>query len=221
MYFNPSEVGMSPPPFQHTVFNALVVPRPIGWITTMSAEGVVNLAPFSFFNAISAAPPCVIYCPSYFKPGVDKLEDSLVNVEATGEFVYNMCTHDLREKMVLTTKKSPRDFDEFADVGLEAASCEQVKPPRVKDSPIALECKYVQSIQLPAPETGSPATAVIGQVVGIHIADDVITDDGLVDMKKLRPLARLGYYDFAVIEPNQIFSMQAPGDNRFATDAKD
>ena len=221
MYFNPSEVGMAPPPFQHTVFNALVVPRPIGWITTMSAEGVVNLAPFSFFNAISAAPPCVIYCPSYFKPGVDKPEDSLVNVEATGEFVYNMCTHDLREKMVLTTKKSPRSFDEFANVGLEAAACEQVKPPRVNDSPIALECKYVQSVQLPAPADGNPATAVIGQVVGIHIADDVITDDGLVDMKKLRPLARLGYYDFAVIEPDQIFSMQAPGDNRFASAAKD
>ncbi|MBH62173.1 MAG: flavin reductase [Alphaproteobacteria bacterium] len=165
-------------------------------------------------------PPCVIYCPSYFKPGVDAPEPSLVNVEATGEFVYNMRTHDLREKMVLTTRQSPRSADEFADVGLEAAPCEQVEPPRVKESPIALECRHVQFVPLPAPEDGAAATAVIGQVAGIHIADDVITEDGLVDMKKLRPLARLGYYDFAVIEAEQIFSMQAPGDDRFATEKR-
>ena len=220
MYFDPREVGMAPPPFRHTVFNALVVPRPIGWITTIGVDGVVNLAPFSFFNAIGAAPPCVIYCPSYFKPGFDEPEPSLVNVKATGEFVYNMCTHDLREKMALTTKQSPRSAEEFVDVGLEAAPCQQVKPPRVKESPVALECKYVQSIALPAMEDGAAATAVIGQVVGIHISDDVITEDGLVDMKKLRPLARLGYYDFAVIEPEQIFSMQAPGDDRFTTNGK-
>ena len=220
MYFDPREVGMAPPPFKYTVFNSLVVPRPIGWITTIDVDGVINLAPFSFFNAISAAPPCVIYCPSYFKPGFDEPEPSLVNVKATGEFVYNMCTHDLREKMVLTTKQSPRSPKEFTNVGLEVASCHQVKPPRVKEAPVALECKYVQSITLPATEDGAAATAVIGQVVGIHISDDVITEDGLVDMKKLRPLARLGYHDFAVIEPEQIFSMQAPGDNRFVTDAK-
>jgi flavin reductase (DIM6/NTAB) family NADH-FMN oxidoreductase RutF len=220
MYFDPREVGMAPPPFKYTVFNSLVVPRPIGWITTMDVDGVINLAPFSFFNAISAAPPCVIYCPSYFKPGFDEPEPSLVNVKATGEFVYNMCTHDLREKMVLTTKQSPRSPEEFTNVGLEVAPCHQVKPPRVKEAPVALECKYVQSITLPATEDGAAATAVIGQIVGIHISDDVITEDGLVDMKNLRPLARLGYYDFAVIEPEQIFSMQASGDNRFAPDGK-
>ena len=221
MYFDPSEVGMAPPPFQHTVYNALVVPRPIGWITTMSPEGVINLAPFSFFNSLSGTPPCVMYCPNYFKPGTEELKDSLLNAEATGEFVYNMCSYELREQMVITSKHSPRSFDELADAGLEAAPCEQVKPPRVKASPIALECKYLQTVHLPAPGDGSRASAVIGQVVGIHIADEVITDDGKVDMKKLRPVARLGYYDYAVIEPEQIFSMQAPDDSRFSADGQD
>lgn len=215
MYFDPNEVGMKPPPFKHTVYNALVVPRPIGWITTISAGGVVNLAPFSFFNSLSADPPCVMYCPNYFKPGTQELKDSLANVEETGEFVYNMCTADLREQMIITSKHSPRTFDELADAGLDAVDCEQVKPPRLKASPV---CKYLQTVSLPSPGDGSRSQMVIGQVVGIHIADEVITDDGLVDMKKLRPLARLGYYDYAIIEAENIFSMKPPDDDRFASD---
>ncbi|MGI9480301.1 MAG: flavin reductase family protein, partial [Hyphomicrobiaceae bacterium] len=102
---------MKPAPFKHTVYNALVVPRPIGWITTMSSDGVINLAPYSFFNSLSADPPCVMYCPNYFKPGTEELKDSLTNVEETGEFVYNMCTADLRDEMIISSKHSPRSFD--------------------------------------------------------------------------------------------------------------
>ncbi|MGI9408962.1 MAG: flavin reductase family protein [Hyphomicrobiaceae bacterium] len=216
MYFDPGKVGMKPAPFKHTVYNALVVPRPIGWITTMSSDGVINLAPYSFFNSLSADPPCVMYCPNYFKPGTEELKDSLTNVEETGEFVYNMCTADLRDEMIISSKHSPRSFDELADAGLEAVTCEQVKPPRLAASPIAMECKHLQTVVLPNPIDGSRAQIVIGQIVGIHISDDVITTDGLVDMKKLRPLARLGYYDYAIIEPENIFSMKTPDDDRFA-----
>src|SRR5690606_31515015 len=112
---------------------------PIGWISTVSADGVVNLAPFSFFNSLSADPPCVMFCPNGMKPGTTEPKDSLVNVEATGEFVFNMCTWDLREAMVATAVHEPASVDEMARAGLEAAPCEKVRPPRVAASPVALE----------------------------------------------------------------------------------
>ena len=215
MYFDPAEVGMKPPPFRHTVYNALVVPRPIGWISTLSADGVVNLAPFSFFNSLSADPPCVMFCPNGVKPGTDEPKDSLVNVEATGEFVFNMCTWDLREAMIRTAVHEPASVDEMAAAGLAAAPCEKVRPPRVAASPVALECVWLQTIRLPLGASGVQSNLVLGQVVGIHIADEVIAD-GMVDMKKLRPLARLGYLDYASIEPENVVSMRPPGgDHRF------
>jgi flavin reductase (DIM6/NTAB) family NADH-FMN oxidoreductase RutF len=208
MYFDPKD-GMKPPGFKHTVYNALVVPRPIGWISTISTGGVINLAPFSFFNALSGEPPCVMYCPNGFKTGTRELKDSLTNAEETGEFVFNMCTYDLRDEMNATAAHVPSSIDEMAEAGLEAAPCEQVKAPRVKASPIALECKYLQTVHLPATREDNPNQMVIGQVIGIHIADEVIVD-GMVDMAKLRPLARLGYLDYAAIEPENIFSIHRP-----------
>ncbi|MDP6345381.1 MAG: flavin reductase family protein [Alphaproteobacteria bacterium] len=208
MFFDPKD-GMRPPPFKHTVYNALVIPRPIGWISTISSEGVINLAPFSFFNSLCGEPPCVMYCPNGFKTGTGELKDSLTNVTATGEFVFNMCTQDLLEQMNATSAHVPASVDEMAEAGLAAAPCEKVKPPRVKASPIALECTHLQTIDLPATRDDNPNTMVIGQVVGIHIADEVISD-GMVDMAKLRPLARLGYLDYAVINPENIFSVKRP-----------
>ena len=110
MFFNPLEVGMKPAPFKHTVYNALVLPRPIGWISTLGEDGIINLAPFSFFNSLSADPPCVMYCPNSFKPGTRERKDSLTNVEETKEFVYNMCTAELGKQMIITSKSSPRSF---------------------------------------------------------------------------------------------------------------
>lgn len=215
MFFDPAEVGMKPPPFKHTVYNALVVPRPIGWISTIGTDGVINLAPFSFFNSLSADPPCVMFCPNGVKPGTDEPKDSLVNVEATGEFVYNMCTYDLREAMIRTAVHEPASVDEMVAAGLEAVPCEKVRPPRVAASPVALECVYLETITLPPGKSGARSNLVLGQVVGIHVDDGVITD-GMIDMKKLRPLARLGYLDYASIEPENVFSLRPPGgDHRF------
>lgn len=215
MFFNPLEVGMKPAPFKHTVYNALVLPRPIGWISTLGSDGVINLAPFSFFNSLSADPPCVMYCPNSFKPGTREHKDSLSNVEATGEFVFNMCTYALREQMIITAAHSPASVDEMAQAGLEAAESVNVKPPRVKASPIAMECKLLQVVDLPRPADGSRANVVIGQVVGIHIADEVISD-GMIDVKKLDPLARLGYLDYARLDLDNLFSLRPPGgDHRF------
>jgi flavin reductase (DIM6/NTAB) family NADH-FMN oxidoreductase RutF len=216
MFFDPAEVGMKPAPFKHTVYNALVVPRPIGWISTLSVDGVVNLAPFSFFNSLCASPPCVMYCPNSYKPGTEEPKDSLVNVEATGEFVFNLCSYEQREQMIITAAASPASVDEMAAAGIEPAACEKVKPPRVKDSPIVLECKYLQTVHLPQARDGSRQSSIIGQVVGIHVADRVITD-GIIDVRKVNPLARLGYLDYATLDLDNMFSMRPPdGDARFA-----
>lgn len=209
MYFEPERDGMRPAPLTHSVGTALVVPRPIGWISTLDEDGVVNLAPFSFFNMVSGDPPCVMYCPNGIKSGTDGPKDSLLNVEATGEFVFNLCTDDLKEQMNLTAAHLPRSVDEMAEAGLEAASCNRVKPPRVKASPVALECVHLQTIELPSSASGAPNHLVVGQVVGVHIDDDVIVD-GRVDIGRLRPLARLGYLDYATIEAGAVFAMWRP-----------
>lgn len=206
MFFE-TKFGLQPPPFTHTIYTALVVPRPIGWISTVSQEGIINLAPYSFFNAVSGDPPCVMYCPNGWKRGTNEAKDSLTNVEATGEFVFNMCTYELREQMNATAAHVPASVDEMAAAGLEAAPCELVKPPRVKASPIALECRYLQTVNLPAARNGSPNQMVIGQVIGIHVADEVISD-GMIDIRKVNPLARLGYLDYATID--NVFAMQRP-----------
>ena len=206
MFFEPKD-GMKPHPFTHNIYKSLVVPRPIGWISTVNKEGIVNLAPFSFFNAVSENPPCVIYCPNGWKPGTQEPKDSLVNAEETGEFVFNMCTYELREQMNATSMNAPNNIDEMALAGLESAPCELVKPPRVKASPIVLECKYLQTVKLPEPGDGSSNNLVIGQVVGIHVSDEVITD-GIIDIHKVNPISRLGYLDYASL--GQVFSMKRP-----------
>ena len=208
MYFDPND-GMGPPPFKHTVYNALVVPRPIGWISSVNEVGVVNLAPFSFFNSLSGEPPCVMYCPNGFKAGTEDTKDSLTNVQKSGEFVYNMCTAAMLDAMVATSAHAPSSVDEMAEAGLEAAPCEKVKPPRVKKSPIALECALLQIIDLPAISTTNPNTMVIGQVIGIHVDEDVIVD-GVIDVRKVNPLARLGYLDYATITPENIITVPRP-----------
>jgi len=209
MFFDPRKVGMRPEPFKHTVYNALVVPRPIGWISTLSDRGIANLAPYSFFNSISGDPPCVMFCPNGFKPGTTELKDSLVNSEATGEFVFNMCTYDLRDEMNATSKHVPASINEMEAVGLAAAKCVNVKVPRVEASPIALECKYLQTIHLPKTKTGGPNNVVIGEVIGIHVDEEMVVD-GKINIHKVKPLARLGYLEYASIEPNNIFSLKRP-----------
>ena len=152
-------------------------------------------------------PPCVMYCPNGWEAGTTEVKDSLTNVEATGEFVFNMCPYALREQMNATAAHVPASVDEMAAAGLEAAPCTLVKPPRVKASPIALECHYLQTVHLPAAPSGSPNHIVLGQVVGIHVADEVIID-GRIDARKVNPLARLGYLDYATID--HIFAISRP-----------
>jgi flavin reductase (DIM6/NTAB) family NADH-FMN oxidoreductase RutF len=206
VYFDPAVDGMRPSPFKHSVYNALVVPRPIGWISTISADGVVNLAPYSFFNSLSGDPPCVMYCPNG-SHGEGGPKDSLLNVEATGEFVFNLCSWDLREQMVATSAHVPRSIDEMAAAGLSAIPSVKVKPPRVAATPIQLECKQIQTNKLPDGRDGKQNRVDIGQVDGVHVADEVISD-GIIDVSRVKPLARLGYLDYALID--KVFQMPRP-----------
>jgi flavin reductase (DIM6/NTAB) family NADH-FMN oxidoreductase RutF len=182
-------------------FKALVSPRPIGWISTLAANGVVNLAPYSFFNAVATDPHFVM-----FSSGGRK--DSQRNAEETGEFVCSLATYDLREAMNRTSEHVAPDVDEMVLAGLTPAPSKLVAPPRVAESPVAFECKYWRTIELPGPD-GGPGThaIVLGQVVGIHIDDAAIVGDK-VDVTKLKPIARLGYGDYAVID--EVFELSRP-----------
>ena len=187
-------------PLPHNPLGALVVPRPIGWISTVDAAGRANLAPYSFFNGISYFPPQVMFSSGGWK-------NTLANCEATGQFVVNLATYDLREKVVATAVDAPPEVSEFEYAGLTPEPSTLVAPPRVAESPVHLECETTQTIPLEHDEDKPQSFVVMGKVLGISIADWAITD-GLVDITKLRPLARLGYFDYACID--SVFSLHAP-----------
>jgi flavin reductase (DIM6/NTAB) family NADH-FMN oxidoreductase RutF len=180
---------------------AIVAPRPIGWITSMSAKGEINLAPYSFFNAVSDDPPIVLFSSEGPK-------DSLVFVEETKEFVCSLATFDLRDAMVETSAQFPRGVNEMEQSGLKPAPSRLVRPPRVAASPCALECKLLQIIDL-TDLKGQPTRRFVafGQVVGVHI-DDRFIKDGRLDTAAMRPIARCGYADYSVVE--KVFAMARP-----------
>jgi flavin reductase (DIM6/NTAB) family NADH-FMN oxidoreductase RutF len=192
--------GLSPSPFK-----ACVVPRPIGWISTLDASGVRNLAPFSFFNAINERPPMVMFCTSgRHVDGGEK--DSVRNARETGEFVVNLATWALRDAVNASSAEVARSVDEFSLAGLTAAPSRLVRAPRVSESPVSLECVVTDIYELPN-EAAEFSSMVMGRVLGIYIADDVIVE-GRVSAAALRPIARLGYRDYAVIEDT--FKMTRP-----------
>ena len=205
MFWEPKD-GMRPPPLKHSPFNAIVAPRPIGWISTVDAAGAVNLAPYSYFNAVSGEPPCVMYCANgRHADGGQK--DSLTNVREVPEFVFNLCTWGLHEQMNLTAAHLPRSIDEMGEAGLAAAPSVKVRPPRIAAAKAALECEVVTVVALPDGRNGITNNLIVGRVIGIHLDDDVIVD-GRVDVLKLRPVARLGYFDYATAD--SLFEMLRP-----------
>lgn len=185
-------------------FKALIAPRPIGWITTLSKDGICNIAPYSFFNAISEKPHYVVI-------GSSGRKDSLRNIEETGEFTCSLATYELRDEMNVTSAPFPYGVDEYPVANLTAAASQMVKPPRVKESPVAFECRHWRTIDLPAGEAGGKPgnAAVIGLVVGIYI-DDTVIKDGFVDTAGMRPIARMGYMDYSVVTPETMFTINRP-----------
>ena len=187
----------------HDPFKALVAPRPIGWISTASAKGEINLSPYSFFNAVSDQPPMVAFSSQGRK-------DALTFIEETGEFVCNLATFELRDAVNETSAPLARGESEMTLAGLTPAPSRLVKPPRVAEAPAALECRHLQTVPL-TPLSGAEARyfLVIGEVVAIHIDERFIVD-GLVDTAAMRPITRAGYRDYFVATPDTRFAMTRP-----------
>jgi flavin reductase (DIM6/NTAB) family NADH-FMN oxidoreductase RutF len=182
-------------------FKAIVSPRPVGWITSMSVNGAINLAPYSFFNAVSDDPPIVMFSSDGYK-------DSLSFIAETKEFVCNLATFELRTAMVATSASFPRGINEMAEAGLAPEPSRLILPPRVAASPAALECKLLQIVALDNLD-GQPVDrhVVFGQVVGVHI-DERFLKNGRLDTAALQPIARCGYSDYAVVD--KVFAVARP-----------
>jgi flavin reductase (DIM6/NTAB) family NADH-FMN oxidoreductase RutF len=190
-----------------TVYRTLigvVTPRPVAWVTTVDPAGRVNLAPFSFFNAFGGSPPVIVFAPNRKRDGSKK--DTLANVEATGEFVVNAAVADLAAQVNLSSKELPPGESEVELAGLGLVPSLKVRPPRLKESPVQMECLLRQVLVIG--EGAASANLVIGEVALIHVADEVLDGRGRVDPRKLRTIGRLGgdYY----CRTDDVFEMKRP-----------
>lgn len=203
MFIDPTVPGS----VKRTVFSAIVTPRPIGWISTIGPDGRANLAPFSFFNLASTTPPTVMFASNAAPDREEK--DTIANIRASGEFVYNLATVPLARQMVKTSAPQPYGEDEFELAGLEKAPCEKVRPPRVAASPVAFECVVYRLVELMPERPGDThSTIVIGRVVGLHVRDGLIGENGRFDTLAAQPLARLGGFQYTAI--GDVFEIEQP-----------
>jgi len=187
----------------HNPFNAIVTPRPIGWISSRDAQGRDNLAPYSFFNAVAYDPPQVMFASTSAKPDRDGTKDSVGNIRETGVFCVNVVAYAMRDVMNQTSGPWPRETDEFALAGIAREECRTVACARVAGAPAALECRLTQIVQLP----GAANFVVFGEVTGVHLRDDCLTE-GMLDISKYHPLSRMGYQDYTVVR--EVFTLARP-----------
>lgn len=201
MYFkagNHKQAGLS-----HGPFKAIISPRPIGWISSRDADGVANLAPYSFFNAISEIPPMVMFVSA---PDARKApdtcrhnpKDSLHNIRMSGEFGVNIVGESQKEAMVASSAMLAPEIDEFTAAGLSKMSARDISAPLVAGAPAHLECRLHEMIDLPGNDKRAGCVMVLGHVISMHI-DDAFIQDGKLDVTKYQPVARLGYKDYATI----------------------
>ncbi len=199
MFYRPQDGHGLP----HNPFNAIVAPRPIGWISSRAADGADNLAPYSFFNAVAYVPPQVMFASTGAKPDRDGTKDSLANIAETGVFCVNIVEYAMRKAMNASSAPLPRERDEFTAAGLTAVECDTIGCARVQGAPASLECKLTRIVTLP----GAANRLVLGEVTGIHIRDDCLRD-GRFDVTTFQPLARLGYMDYTRV--TELFEMHRP-----------
>jgi flavin reductase (DIM6/NTAB) family NADH-FMN oxidoreductase RutF len=191
MFYQPKDGHGLP----HNPFKAIVSPRPIAWVSTQDANGVRNLAPYSFFNALADNPPQVMFASTGKKDDQAEGKDSLSNIRATGVFCVNIVEEAIRDAMNVSSGPLGKDDDEFAAAGLEAAQCDTIDCPRLVGAPASLECRLTQIVPL----LGENNFMAIGEVTGVHLRDNCIVD-GIFDVTTYRPLSRLGYKDYAVVD---------------------
>jgi flavin reductase (DIM6/NTAB) family NADH-FMN oxidoreductase RutF len=196
-------------PLPFTPFKACTVPRPIGWLSTISRDCIANLAPYSQWQNLTFDPPMVMFAANQLSSGERK--HTVVNAEQTGWFVWNMATYALREAVNISSMEMPGDEDEFTRAGVTKAACIDAPGPRVAESPAHFECRYLSTHRLRGSSNHGWVDVVYGEVMRIHVKDEVITADGKLDIPRIRPLARLGYYDYTSV--SDVFEMRMPGDN--------
>ena len=201
MFYRPADGHGLP----HNPFNAIVTPRPIGWISTRGADGAENLAPYSFFNAVAYVPPQVMFSSTGAKSDRAGTKDSVANIRETGVFCVNVVAEAMIDAMNRSSGGWPKETDEFDLAGLERTACETIACSRVAGAPAALECRMSQIVQL----AGKANYLVIGEVTGVHLRDDCLVN-GIFDVTRFHPVSRLGYRDYAVVR--EIFTLARPDD---------
>lgn len=189
----------------HNPFNAIITPRPIGWISTRGRDGEDNLAPYSFFNGVAYTPPQVMFATTSRKEDRHMGKDSLANVDETGVFCVNVVEYAMREAMNATSGAYGREVDEFELAGIDRADCQTIDCARVAGAPASLECRMTQIVPL----EGEDNHLVLGRVTGVHLRDDCLKE-GRFDVTAFQPLARLGYRDYTRV--TEVFSLKRPGE---------
>ncbi|MEL7465335.1 MAG: flavin reductase family protein [Pseudomonadota bacterium] len=202
MHYRP---GVDERPLPFDPFKSCTVPRPIGWLSTVDGAGNANLAPYSQWQNLTYDPPMVMFAANVHVDG--RRKDTVINAEETGWFVWNMATWDLREAVNISAMDVAHGDDEFLRAGVTKAECVDAPGPRVAESPCHFECSYIATHRLPGGEAGA-VDVVYGRVERIHIRDEVVGADGKLDIPSIKPIARMGYYDYCVVD--SVFEMKIP-----------
>lgn len=201
MFYRPADGHGLP----HNPFNAIITPRPIGWISTRGASGQNNLAPYSFFNAVAYVPPQVMFASTSAKEDRGDTKDSVANIRETGVFCVNIVQYDMRDAMNASSAMLPGDVDEFEHASIAQTPCTEIDCARVTGAPAALECRMTQIVKI----EGAHNFVVFGEVIGVHIRDDTLVD-GKFDVTTFTPLSRMGYRDYTRV--TEIFELTRPDD---------
>ena len=204
--------GQEDCPLPYSPFKSCTVPRPIGWLSTISSSGIHNLAPYSQWQNLTFDPPMVMFAANQYPDG--RRKDSVINAEETGWFVWNMATWDLREAVNRSAQDFGPEVDEFEHAGVTKANCIDAPGPRVAESPCHFECRYLSTQRFAGNSEVGNVDVVFGEVVRIHVKDDAVTDEGKIDILKIKPIARMGYYDYTVVD--NLFEMKIPGSEHAA-----
>ena len=193
-------------PLKFDPFKSCTVPRPIGWLSTVSTDGVHNLAPYSQWQNLTFDPPMVMFAANQYPDG--RRKDTVLNAEQTGYFVWNMATWDLREAVNKSAMALPPEADEFEEAGVTKADCVDAPGPMVAESPCHFECRYLTTTRFQGASAVGTVDVVFGQVVRIHIDESLLTPEGKLDIPRIQPIARMGYFDYTVVK--EVFEMKIP-----------
>ncbi|HET8599444.1 MAG TPA: flavin reductase family protein [Segeticoccus sp.] len=204
--------GLEQNPLPYSPFKSCTVPRPIGWLSSISADGVENLAPYSQWQNLTFDPPMVMFSANQYPDG--RRKDTVLNAEQTGWFVWNMATWNLREAVNISAMALPPQENEFDRAGVTRAAADMAPGPMVAESPVHFECRYMSTHRLIGDSNVGTIDVVFARVERIHIDDTVVTPDGKLDIPKIRPIARMGYFDYTVV--TDTFEMRVPGSTRDA-----